>query len=124
MRICKTCNVTEAANNRTVCYKCYSRTWRTNNPAAYLWHNLKKSAKKRGIMFTITKVEFIAFISKTEYAEKRGRLSDDLTIDRVDGRVGYHMSNVQILTKSENSSKYHDKEKEHPIEDQLGDFPF
>lgn len=131
MKLCRECQYNEPAPKRTICYKCRSKAWRTKNPAAYLWHNLKKSAKKRGIMFTITQTQFVEFISKTEYAEKRGRLSDSLTIDRRDGRVGYHLSNIQILTKSENSSKYHDKENEYPtkenetiIGDQLVDNPF
>lgn len=131
MKFCKECQINEAAHHKNYCHKCRSKIWRTNNPAAYLWHNLKKSAKKRGIMFTITQKEFVDFISQTEYMHKRGRLSDSLTIDRRDGRVGYHLSNIQILTRSENSSKYHNKEEEYPkvegdiiVGDHLAPLPF
>lgn len=71
----------------------------------YYW--LKKSAKKRNYEFTITLDWFRDWIKKSGYMEGRGRLADSLTIDRKENWRGYTPDNLQILTKSENSSKYH-----------------
>lgn len=95
-----------AAVQRTECNTCRSRRWIDNNPIIYVWHMLKKSAKKRGLKFTITKEWFVEFIKKTDYMENRGRLLSQLTIDRIENHKGYEPDNIQILTKSDNTLKY------------------
>lgn len=112
---CIQCKKKPKAKYRDVCSGCHSSNWAANNPIIYSWHMLKSSAKRRNIEFSLTKKEFINFIKKTKYMELKGRLFDSLTIDRIKGHLGYKLGNIQILTKSENSSKYHTEEKDYPF---------
>lgn len=71
------------------------------------WHWLKKSAKRRGLAFTITFQEWFDFVSKGDYIFERGRGKFQLSIDRINGGEGYHIWNIQEMKKGENSAKYH-----------------
>lgn len=76
------------------------------------WYWIRKSAKKRGIEFSLPKDWFIKLVTDTGYDKRSGRLRDDLTIDR---RKGYTQENVRVVTKSYNSAKFHDKINEYDI---------
>ncbi len=79
------------------------------------WYWIRKSAKKRHIEFSLPKDWFIKFVTDSGYTLNSGRLRDDLTIDRRNGDFGYTIDNVRIVTKSYNSSKFHDKLNEYDI---------
>lgn len=104
---CCNCKLRPAAPGRTWCNTCRSRIWVKKNPIDAVWHWLKKSAKKRGLEFTLEKEWFRDFIRKSDYMEGRGRLTDSLNIDRIRGDEGYTPNNVCIITKEENLWKYH-----------------
>lgn len=77
---------------------------------------IKKSAKRRGIPFNISKEEFEKFVNDNGYIKNSGRLKHQMTIDRIDGRKGYELSNLKVISKSENSAKFHNKKLEYPHE--------
>lgn len=76
---------------------------------------LKKSARKRGLPFTITLEYFKELVSQTDYMEKKGRKEGSLNIDRIDGSKGYEPGNLQVIEKEENLFKYYAVEK--PLKD-------
>lgn len=112
MELCKICSQKPPAPSRKICYACKSRIWADKNPVAYAWHMLKKSAKKRGYSFTITVDWFKDFCRRTGYMENKGRLFNNYTVDRIDNNQGYEPHNVRVITKSENSRKYHQEDKD------------
>lgn len=122
MKLCKTegC-LNGAAPGRTICYKCKSRAYTKKNPVRMIWHWLKKSAKRRHLDFELSLEYLTEFLSKTNYVAERGRLRDQLTIDRRDGSKGYIVGNLKVKTKSENSAKYHAGDKEVEMQE---DCPF
>lgn len=69
------------------------------------FHNLKKSAKRRGIEFSLTIAEFRAFAAKYDYLNKRGRSAEGYTVDREREWEGYHAGNLKCLTNSANIAK-------------------
>lgn len=100
-----------AAKGRTICETCKSRAWREKNPIMFIWHNLKKSAKKRGYEFQLTKEYFIQFVLGSGLLENRGRSAAAFTIDRIKNHLGYTEGNIQILTKSQNTMKWHEESR-------------
>lgn len=103
------------APGRRNCYKCKSRKYIENNPIKITFYWIRQSAKKRSIQFDLTMESWIKFIKDSGYIEGRGREKNSLTVDRIDGNKGYTLDNIRVITKSENSSKYHDKENEYPL---------
>lgn len=72
---------------------------------------IKKSAKKRNIPFDLPLEEFREFVNKNGYMENKGRFSNQMSIDRIIPELGYIMDNIQVISKSDNSKKYHAEEK-------------
>lgn len=91
-----------AAPGRAICNTCRDRAWREAHPEHHLWNNLKKSAKRRGIAFTITLEAFIRFCADNNLVARVGRGPDDLTVDRREAHRGYEEDNLRVLTNSEN----------------------
>jgi hypothetical protein len=90
-----------------LCNTCRSRKSRLSDPVRYAWWNLRNRAKQRSIAFTITLEQFRAFCVKTQFIAGKGRSADSYTIDRIYNNVGYHIDNIQVLTKSQNVKKYY-----------------
>ncbi len=109
--ICPECYKNQCAPNRKICYTCKGRKWIEKNRIAKCWHNIKRSAKKRNIKFEITLDEFKILVLKTGYMKNKGRLSNDLTIDRTIPGEGYTVNNLIVMPKRLNVSKYHEEEK-------------
>lgn len=109
--MCQTigCNK-ETKGNTKFCTNCRQRKWRTNNPFKYHWKNLKNRASQRMIPFSLTLDEFKQIWEK--HPEKwKERINDPAksrwTLDRIDREKGYHFDNLQVMTRSDNSKKYH-----------------
>jgi hypothetical protein len=101
----------------TKCYKCISRIRRASDRVKAVYYVIKTSAKRRGLEFTLTLEYLRKFCKDHGYIESKGRLRDQMTIDRIDNSKGYTDDNIQVLQKGINSSKYHhfdkhDNEKE------------
>ena len=110
------------AEGRTICNTCKSRAYSKKNPIVMIWHWIKKSAKKRNLEFSITKQELTEFLAGTNYVAGRGRLRDQLTLDRKEGLIGYHIWNLQVLLKHQNCEKYH--KGDNPVSLEENDVPF
>jgi hypothetical protein len=80
---------------------------RLKNRPRFIWHMIKKSAKKRELEFNLPFEEFKNLIIKSGYIDKAGRKLKDYNIDRKDGNKGYTMDNIQVITKQLNLKKYH-----------------
>lgn len=96
-------NKTPKGRNR--CNTCKSKQWREKFPIKAAFNNLKASAKKRNIEFTLTLEEFEEFCYETEYIQYKGKTKHCYSVDRIDNDKGYTRDNIRILTVSENASK-------------------
>ena len=92
--------------HRTHCSTCEARRYRKAHPIKYVYDTLKRNAKRRDKIFTITLVDFTEFIAGTDYLERRGRKNENLTIDRIDNNKGYILGNLRVMTNLENKKKY------------------
>lgn len=97
----------EKAEGRNECYKCRSRGIRERKPIDVCFYDLKSSARKRNLEFSLELAWFKDWVMGTEYMLKKGRLSESLNIDRIRNLEGYTPDNIQILTKHNNVCKYH-----------------
>jgi hypothetical protein len=73
------------------CSKCRSREYRKRYPGRKQFYNKKAHAKSKGIVFTLTREEFLEV------------WRPGLTINRVDGLKGYHRNNIEAIGLSANS---------------------
>lgn len=94
-----------AAEHRHICNTCRDKAWRAKHPEHHLWNNLKKSAVKRGLTFTITFVWFKDWARKTGYAELVGRGKGCASVDRRESWRGYEPDNICVLEFGANSAK-------------------
>jgi hypothetical protein len=88
------------------CHKCNSRRYREKNPIKDSYRRLKSDANRRGIVVTISFLEFKGLLGDNpQYLESK--LSDEptLVIDRINPLKGYEVGNLQIVTASFNSRK-------------------
>lgn len=89
---------------KTKCHTCQSRIKRIRNPLTYAFENLKRSARKRGIEFLLSRAEFKAFCDKHGYLEKKGKLPESLTIDRERKDGPYSAANIRPMSYIDNIS--------------------
>ena len=103
------CNTPRCKNDhapgRRFCHTCRSRKKRAKDPVRYSYDTLKANAKRRNKAFELTFAQFKRFCRKTNYIAGKGRSKDSYTIDRKKNHIGYVLSNIRVITKSENSSK-------------------
>ena len=88
-----------------LCAKHRKRLQKINNPLSYTFNALKNNAKRRNKKFTLSLEEFKEFCEETNYLELKGQSPKDMTIDRINHRLGYSKDNIQIMSLSENSTK-------------------
>lgn len=84
------------------CRTCQDRKWRAKHPEHHLWNNLKKSAKRRGIPFSVTLADFKEFCARENFVARVGTGPQDATVDRRDAALGYEKNNLRVLTNAEN----------------------
>lgn len=87
------------------CNRCRDRRHESKFPAKYAFNNLRKSARKRDIPFTLTLEQFEKFCAETGYLTLRGGGSDDMTVDRIESKKGYEDGNLRMATNFQNGSK-------------------
>jgi hypothetical protein len=90
---------------RTLCAKHTKQKYRANNPAKAAYDTLRHNAKRRRKIFDLTYEEFLMFIEATAYLDNKGRTKHCYHIDRIDPAKGYTLSNIRVLTCSENTVK-------------------
>ena len=88
-----------------MCYRHYQQSYRKKNPELYAYRALKANAKRRGKHFDLTFEQFKEFCVRTKYLVGKGIEKDSFTIDRVEEHLGYTVSNLQVLTNSQNVKK-------------------
>lgn len=105
--ICPTCRRRRRAKRARCreCYTCISRRRAKADPVSYCYYNLRKSAKRRGIVFTLTKEYFRRWAIRYDYLTLRGRGREGYVVDRKNDHKGYEPGNIQVLTGSENTRK-------------------
>lgn len=81
--------------------------WRTANPLKASYARLKAKANERGIVFTVTWVQFSKFAKDNNFSGVSGNGAQDATIDRIENGKGYEQGNLQLLTRSANAKKRH-----------------
>jgi len=105
---------TPARKGKRVCCKHEHEIRKEKKPYLYWYGVLRRNAKRRKKVFTITLEYFTQFCNETGYIDKKGRKSGSMTIDRVIDELGYIEGNLQILEVGENSRKqYTDYWKHH-----------
>lgn len=92
-----------ARERRNYCCTCSSRKY--DSPLKVQFWNLRKSATRRGKVFTLTFEDFRVLAVESGYDIGSGRHSHDLHIDRIDPDKGYEPGNVQVITARENVLK-------------------
>lgn len=72
------------------------------NPQLYAYQEVRTSARKRGIDFSLTFAQFKEFDRQTGYVESKGQSAECLSIDRIDSSKGYEVGNIRAITWIEN----------------------
>lgn len=90
------------APNRSKCHKCITRKWRERYPLHDAFNNLRWSAKRRNISFTLSLEEFKTVAAKYDYINHRGKQAHSFTVDRINPLEGYHYNNVRFITNAAN----------------------
>lgn len=127
---CVVCEFARRPKGRKVCHKCRSRMYAEKYPQRRVFYDLRNSARKRGIRFKVSLPQFEAWCRTPEgllYLSLRGRGADDMTLDRIIEDGPYTIVNMQVLTKSENSAKYHThykKKIQHHYDSLMQNLPF
>ncbi len=96
---------TIARKSRDYCSKHEHEVRKEKDPYLYWYGILRRNAKRRGKVFTISLEYFTSFCKETSYITLKGRKSKSMTIDRIIDELGYIEGNIQILEKGENTRK-------------------
>lgn len=102
---CKSPYCRNHSHGRQFCSTCRNRKFRAADPIRAAYNNLKSSATRRGLEFTITLDYFRRFCYKYKFVKNMGRTAHSYSVDRIDNTKGYIPGNIQALTIAQNSSK-------------------
>lgn len=92
-------------NKQNKCPRCKTRWYRNTHPLKYYFNKLRSRTKERGHEFSLTFEQYHSFCLNTDYHKLKGKTSLSLSVDRINGREGYHASNIRAITLSNNSRK-------------------
>lgn len=95
----------KCSNGCKFCTKHDHEMRKKKNPHLYWYGVLRRNAKRRKKVFTITLEYFIQFCNETNYINLKGKKSGSMTIDRKIDELGYIDGNLQILEVGANSRK-------------------
>lgn len=102
--LCRVCSPNSGSKKE--CNKCrYARRIK-DDPIRMSYWTLKGNATRRGKEFKLTLEEFKKFCIETNYINKKGISKNAYHIDRINEDKGYTIDNIQLLTNSENVTKY------------------
>lgn len=102
----------EAVKGRKICNTCKSKIFRSKDQVRYFLANLKRSAIKRHIPFDLELEEFRSWATKVNFRFGIKKHGDRDSVDRIRNNEGYNINNIQKLTVSQNSKKYHAHDKQ------------
>ena len=113
-------NIGTHPKSHQLCGKHHKELWRINNPVHCAFDNLRASARKRKIEFTLTFDQFKAAILPTRYMDEKGKTRFCLHIDRKDATLGYTLDNIQVLTCTENVAKENAERRQRFVDEKIG----
>lgn len=113
-------NLSDHPTSTQLCGSHAKQQWRLNNPVHCAFDNLRASARKRKIAFTLTFDQFKAAILPTRYMDEKGKERFCLHIDRKDSTRGYEEGNIQVLTCTENVEKEHAERRQRFVDAKIG----
>lgn len=93
------------AKGKNYCSKCRTRRDTEHHPLRIAWANLKKSAKRRKIVFTLTLDQYKQLSAEYKYQNNRGKTAKSYVVDRKNPTKGYEIGNLQFITNAENAAK-------------------
>lgn len=94
-----------------MCHKHYARKIRENDPVYARYNQFCSNARRRKIKNSVTLEEFRLFCERNNYIIVKYRRGKNCTIDRRCNVHGYHIWNMQILSQTNNTKKYHNHDK-------------
>lgn len=112
-------NISDHPNSTQLCGTHHKELWRLNNPVHAAYDNLRASARKRKIPFTLTLKHFTEIIEPTKYMDEKGRTRFCLHIDRKETSRGYEDGNIQVLTCTENVQKEHAERRQRFVDEKI-----
>ena len=111
----KMCQVVFCRNEKNghhgICSKHIMRRWRKLKLEKAAYAQVKESARKRSIPFSISLEEFIKAVEGTDYLWLKGRSEGCLHIDRIEEDKGYEVGNIRVLVCSDNVAKSNSNRK-------------
>lgn len=102
-----------------LCGSHHKEQWRLNNPVHAAYDNLRASARKRKIPFTLTLQHFTEIIAPTAYLTESGCTRYCLHIDRKVTTLGYVDGNIQVLTCTENVQKENEERRQRFVDEKV-----
>lgn len=102
-----------------LCGTHHKELWRLNNPVHAAYDNLRASARKRKILFTLTFDHFKATIEPTKYMDEKGRTRFCLHMDRIETARGYEDGNIQVLTCIDNVQKENAERRQRFVDEKI-----
>lgn len=112
-------NLSDHPTSTQLCGSHAKEQWRLNNPVHCAFDNLRASARKRKIVFTLTFDQFKAAILPTRYMNEKGKERFCLHLDRKDNARGYEEGNIQVLTCTENVLKGHAERRQRFVDEKI-----
>jgi len=114
----------ETVGNREHCGTCRSKKYRQADEVRYFLNNLRRSATRRHIEFTLELELFRKWAIKEKFEFGGGMGPSKDSVDRIKNEYGYHIWNIQKLTLSQNSKKYQNYDKHGKQWKQVGSVTF
>ena len=93
------------ARGRQFCHACSRLMYARRHPQRAYYQNLRRHAKERGLVFSLTWERFVEITSDFDWGQYKLSHGERMSIDRVDVARGYEDDNVQVMTVSENCMK-------------------
>ncbi|MFD1469883.1 hypothetical protein ACFQ48_16765 [Hymenobacter caeli] len=94
-----------AGKKKALCSKHHHQALKARDIISYIYSARKQRAKARGKEWTITLANFRDWCQFTGYHREKGRTAASASIDRKDGRHGYHVWNIRSIPYGANSAK-------------------
>ena len=88
-----------------LCNRHRMEKWRAANPTKAAYQTLKDHARARRIPFELTLEQFTRLAEQTNYLAEKGHTKGCVQLDRIDASGGYTLSNMQVLSVSDNTAK-------------------
>ena len=93
--------------------------WRLANPLHAAYDNLRAHARCRKIAFDLTLEEFTMLVEVTRYLDDKGNERHCLHIARRESTLGYTLSNLQVITATDNVAKGNAERRQRYVDEKI-----